>query len=49
MGKRKRYSAELQEQLVRLVPAGRTPEELEKEFEPSGAGDSELGQADGAR
>ena|SRR5829696_6471224 len=35
MGKRKRYSAELQEQLVRLVRAGRTPEELAKEFEPS--------------
>src|SRR5688500_2725586 len=35
MGKRKRYSAELQEQLVRLVRIGRTPEELAKEFEPS--------------
>ena len=35
MGKRKRYSAELQEQLVRLVGAGRTPEQLAKEFEPS--------------
>lgn len=35
MGKRKRYSGELQEQLVRLVRAGRTPEELAKEFEPS--------------
>jgi transposase len=35
MGKRKRYSAELQEQLVRQVRAGRTPEELAKEFEPS--------------
>jgi transposase len=35
MGKRKRYSAEMQEQLVRLVRAGRTPEELAKEFEPS--------------
>jgi transposase len=35
MGKRKRYSAELQEQLVRLVRAGRTPDQLAKEFEPS--------------
>ena len=35
MGKRKRYSEELQEQLVRLVRAGRTPEELAREFEPS--------------
>jgi transposase len=35
MGKRKRYSAELQEQLVRLVRGGRTPEQLAKEFEPS--------------
>lgn len=35
MGKRKRYSAELQQQLVRLVRAGRTPEDLAGEFEPS--------------
>jgi transposase len=35
MGKRKRYSAELQERLVRLVRTGRTPEELAKEYEPS--------------
>jgi len=35
MGKRKRYSTEMQEQLVRLVRTGRTPEELAKEFEPS--------------
>ena len=35
MGKRKRYSAELQQQLVRLVRSGRTPEELGREFEPS--------------
>lgn len=35
MGKRKRYSAELQQQLVRLVHGGRTPEELGREFEPS--------------
>ncbi len=35
MGKRKRYSSELREQLVRLVRAGRTPEELAGEFEPS--------------
>ena len=35
MGKRKRYSAELQVELVRLVRAGRTPEQLAAEFEPS--------------
>ena len=35
MGKRKRYSRELQQELVRLVRAGRTPEELAREFEPS--------------
>lgn len=35
MGKRKRYSAELQQELVRLVRAGRTPEQLAAEFEPS--------------
>ena len=35
MGKRKRYSAELQQELVRLVRAGRKPEELAGEFEPS--------------
>src|SRR6267378_2408222 len=35
MGMRKRYSAELQQQLVRLARAGRTPEELAREFEPS--------------
>lgn len=35
MGKRKRYSAELQQQMVRLVRTGRTPEELGREFEPS--------------
>jgi transposase len=35
MGKRKRYSAELQQELVRLVRAGRSPEELAREFEPS--------------
>ena len=37
MGKRKRYSAELQRELVRLVRAGRTPEALAQEFEPSAA------------
>lgn len=36
MGKRKRYSKELQQELVRLVRSGRTPEELSREFEPSG-------------
>lgn len=35
MEKRKRYSAELQEQLVKLVRGGRTPQELSREFEPS--------------
>ena len=35
MGKRKRYSTELQQQLVRLVREGRTPEQLAAEFEPS--------------
>jgi transposase len=35
MGKRKRYSTELQQELVRLVHAGRTPEQLAAEFEPS--------------
>ena len=35
MGKRKRYSAELQQELIRLVRTGRTPEQLAAEFEPS--------------
>jgi transposase len=36
MGKSgKRYSAELQQQIVRVVRAGRTPGELAREFEPS--------------
>jgi transposase len=35
MGKRNRYSAELQGQLVRLVREGRTPQELAREFEPT--------------
>ena len=35
MGKRKRYAAELQQQIVRLVRAGRTPEDLAREYEPS--------------
>ena len=35
MGKRKRYSAEFQQQMVRLVRSGRTPEDLGREFEPS--------------
>ncbi len=35
MGKRKRYSAELQQQMVRLVRAGRTAQDLSREFEPS--------------
>jgi len=37
MGKRKRYSVELQQELVRLARAGRTPEALAQEFEPSAA------------
>ncbi len=36
MGKRRRgYPAEFQQQMVRLVRAGRTPEELGREFEPT--------------
>jgi transposase len=35
MGKQKRYSAEFQQQMVRLARAGRTPEDLGREFEPS--------------
>ena len=31
----KRYSAELQEQLVRLARSGRSPKELSREYEPS--------------
>jgi len=37
MGRRKRYATELQLELVRLVRAGRTPEELAREYEPSAA------------
>jgi len=32
---RKKYSAEFQQQMVRLVRSGRTPEDLGREFEPS--------------
>ena len=36
MAKRRRgYSSEFQEQMIRLVRSGRTPEELSREFEPS--------------
>jgi len=35
MGKRKRYAAELREQMVRLARSGRSPEKLAREFEPS--------------
>ncbi len=35
MGKRKRYSAELQQHMVRLVRSGRRAEDLGREFEPS--------------
>jgi len=35
MGRRKRYSMELQQELVRLVRTGRTPDDLAREYEPS--------------
>ena len=35
MGRQKRYSEELQAELVRLVREGRTPTELAKKYEPS--------------
>jgi len=35
MGRRKRYSMELQQELMRLVRTGRTPDELAREYEPS--------------
>src|ERR1043165_9424672 len=35
MAKRKRYSVELQQELVRLAREGRSPESLAKEFEPT--------------
>ncbi len=35
MSQRKAYPSEFREQLVELVRAGRTPESLAKEFEPS--------------
>ena len=35
MGKRKRYSTELRQELVRLVRAGRSPESVAREFEPT--------------
>ena len=35
MGRRKRYSMELQQELMRLVRAGRTPDDLAREYEPS--------------
>ncbi len=34
-GTRRRYPPEFREQLIELARAGRTPEELAKEFEPS--------------
>ena len=34
MGKQKRYPVELQQQLIRLVHAGRSAKELSREFEP---------------
>jgi transposase len=35
MAKRRSYPVEFRQQIVELVRAGRTPEELAKEFEPS--------------
>lgn len=35
MGKRKRYSTELRQELVQLVREGRSPESLAREFEPT--------------
>src|SRR5919206_1723616 len=35
MKKRKRYSAELRQELVRLVQEGRSPESVAREFEPT--------------
>jgi transposase len=35
MAKRRSYPLEYRQQLVELVRAGRTPEELSREFEPS--------------
>jgi transposase len=35
MSKKRAYPPEFRQQLVELVHAGRSPEELEKEFEPS--------------
>src|ERR1041385_8297903 len=35
MAKRKRYSVELQQELVRLAREGRSPEAMAKEFEPT--------------
>ncbi len=35
MAKRRSYPPEFRQQLVELVRAGRTPEELSREFEPS--------------
>jgi transposase len=35
MAKRRSYAPEFRQQMVELVRAGRTPEELSREFEPS--------------
>ena len=50
--KRTPYPPEFRRQMIELVRAGRTPEELAKEFEPSAqairngrAGDPQLGRA----
>lgn len=40
---RKPYPDEFKKKLIALVRQARTPEELSRQFEPVGAGDSELG------
>jgi hypothetical protein len=37
------YAAEFRQQMVDLVRAVRTPEDLAREFEPSSPGDADLG------
>jgi hypothetical protein len=46
--KQRVYPPEFRQQLLELVRAGRTPEELSRKFEPSGANDPELGAASGS-
>jgi transposase len=42
---RSAYPPEFRRQMVELVRSGRNPEELSREFEPTGAGDPQLGGA----